>query len=355
MCDNGECGMCMGVGEGMAVAGALGAASSAYSANQANQSNAGNAYMSNMTNMVMQAQNQNYNSAEALKTRDFNSLEALAARNFNASEAEKTRQFNRTSAGEANLFSRESQDRAQDFNRAEAQTNRDFQERMSNTQYQRAIGDMKAAGLNPMLAYSQGGAGNVSGNAASISGATGAQASGGQASGSAASGPSASSGGWAGATTPRVQPVDYGAMVSSALDLSMKAANVDLIKSQADVNRGQIPLQQQTFRQVDESIKLTVQQIQKTMHEARTEDQRTELVRASKELTVMQGLHENKKIDNTEAQTRLTKIRERLEKAGIEGAENTEQFERSLGKLGDGMGMSTLKTLMEVFKTMRGR
>lgn len=56
-------------------------------------------------------------------------------------------------------------DLRQDAWRARNET-QDFQERMSNTAYQRAMSDMQAAGLNPMLAAKQGGADTPSGSAA---------------------------------------------------------------------------------------------------------------------------------------------------------------------------------------------
>jgi hypothetical protein len=50
-----------------------------------------------------------------------------------------------------------------DFQAAQSAEQMAFQERMRATQYQTTVADLKAAGLNPMLAYSQGGAGTPTG------------------------------------------------------------------------------------------------------------------------------------------------------------------------------------------------
>lgn len=56
---------------------------------------------------------------------------------------------------------------AQEFSAQEAQKNRDYQTQMSNTSYQRGTADMKAAGINPLLAFQQGGASTPSGSTGS--------------------------------------------------------------------------------------------------------------------------------------------------------------------------------------------
>lgn len=82
------------------------------------------------------------------------------------------------------LFQQNSADTAMQFEADQAELSRQFYKDLSDTSYQRAVLDMKAAGLNPILAYTQGGA-----SSSAVSGASGKAASGSQ--GSVAAGKNA--------------------------------------------------------------------------------------------------------------------------------------------------------------------
>lgn len=113
-----------------------------------------------------------FNQASANQANSITDNRIAAQYGFNSAMMANANQFNMAAWDRSASWNEEMWERQAEFNREEAEKNRQWQEMMSNTQYQRAMADMEKAGLNPILAYSQGGAGVPGGATASVGGAS---------------------------------------------------------------------------------------------------------------------------------------------------------------------------------------
>lgn len=232
-----------------------------------------------------------FNAEEAQKQRVWSSNEATLARGFNAEQAAITRDY-----------------QSQNLDKVMA-----YDTAMSNSAYQRATADMKAAGLNPMLAYSQGGASSPTAQVPS-----GATASASVPSGAAAHG------------FDRVTAVQTGLQATRmAQDIQESQARTANINADTTLKGAQTNREVSSANNIDMSTKEIGQRItnmQENLHLIRaqegTELWKQALMIAQRDLARLQGDIAHQNIGLIEAQTKFERAKTLLANLAAPEARN---------------------------------
>lgn len=153
----------------------------------------------NAVSRAAQAAAASFNSQQAATANELGTNRLAEQYAFNSGQASMSNDFTMQMWDRAANWNAEQMRQAMEYNSLEAEKQRKWQEQMRATQYQTAVKDMEAAGLNPILAATSGlSAGVPSGSAGSISASSMSGAQGNMASGSAFNGDSASISGYTG-------------------------------------------------------------------------------------------------------------------------------------------------------------
>lgn len=214
------------------------------------------------------------------------------------------------------------------FNAEQAQLNRAFQSDMASSSYQRAVGDLRAAGLNPMLAYSQGGAPAPSGNMASAP------------------------------TLPRQENSMAAGIQAAATAFQLRnmaaqndnlEADTALKQSQADVNSAAIgKTKAETERIVTGEIPKMREDIKTVQNQNISWQTQNALNEADILLKKVQTLVATEEIDRVRADAALKRVQELLKKLEVPEAEAmAEKWRSSFGEMN-----AYTKEILEILKVL---